>query len=114
MTDTPTPGQVCYQAYQTAYDCFIWTLPWGQLQPHFRHVWEVAAQAVLAMQDTSVHMSRDDFDHLLTCLAKQKFLHEMAGSLIWENRKQAAEIQATIDAAWRKGMALLSPKEELS
>lgn len=42
-----TPGQVCYEAYQAAYDCFIWTLPWAQLQPHFRQVWEAAAQAVL-------------------------------------------------------------------
>jgi hypothetical protein len=48
MTDAPTPGQVAYEAYQAAYDCCIWTLPWAQLQPHFRHVWDAAAQAVLA------------------------------------------------------------------
>lgn len=46
MPDHPTPGQVCYEAYQAAYACFIWTLPWHQLQPHFRRVWEAAAQAV--------------------------------------------------------------------
>jgi hypothetical protein len=48
MRNTPTPGQVCYEAYQAAYECYVWTLPWTQLQPHFRQVWEAAAQAVLA------------------------------------------------------------------
>lgn len=50
MSDTRSPGQLCYEAYQAAYDCFIWTLPWAQLQPHFRRVWDAAAQAVLAWQ----------------------------------------------------------------
>jgi hypothetical protein len=50
VSDTPTPGQIAYEAYQAAYDCFVWTLPWAQLQPHFRRVWEAAAQAVRAMQ----------------------------------------------------------------
>jgi hypothetical protein len=111
MTDTPTPGEVSYAAYWPALGAPP-PVPWAGLSAVVQAAWEAAAQAVRAWQDTCVYMSRDDFDHLLNCLANQKFLHEMAGSLIWENRKQAAEIQAAIDAAWRKGMDLLSPKED--
>jgi hypothetical protein len=61
----PTPGQICYEAYQAAYDCFIWTLPWTQLQPHFRHVWDAAAQAVLAPRLTD---QAEKMHHLLAYL----------------------------------------------
>lgn len=108
---SPTPGEVAYTAYMAVL-ALSFPMDFAALPDTYHRAWEAAAQAVRASQDTCIHMSRDDFDHLLTCLANQKFLHEMAGSLIWENRKQAAEIQATIDAAWRKGMDLLFPEED--
>lgn len=62
MMPDPTPGQCCYEAYQAAYECYVWTLPWHQLQPHFRQVWEAAAQAVLdhaAFPPLDLHLEDD-------------------------------------------------------
>lgn len=49
----------------------------------------------------SVEIERDVFEHLLNCLANQKYLHEM-------KLDQRVKMQAVIDEAWRKGMDLLA------
>lgn len=53
MTDTPTPGQVNYEAYCAVAPDVDPALPfvaWDELPPGDRHAWEAAAQAVLAWQ----------------------------------------------------------------
>lgn len=48
-----------------------------------------------------MEIERDVFEHLLNCLANQKYLHEM-------KLDQRVKMQAVIDEAWRKGMDLLA------
>lgn len=47
MPDTPTPGQVCYEAYVTARHGYAVLRPWPYLPPARRAAWEVAAQAAI-------------------------------------------------------------------
>jgi hypothetical protein len=49
MTDTPTPGQICYEVYRRAHFGTRHAVAWGyaMLEPHERDAWEAAAQAVL-------------------------------------------------------------------
>jgi hypothetical protein len=48
MTDTPTPGEIAYEAYVAS----LWQqhtmFPWRYLQAPVQTAWEAAAQAVLA------------------------------------------------------------------
>lgn len=53
----------------------------------------------------SVEIERDVFEHLLNCLANQKYVHEM-------KLDQRVKAQAVIDEAWRRGMALLQEPED--
>jgi hypothetical protein len=47
--DTPTPGQICYEAHAHVWDpAMLCTPPWRCLPPKHRAAWEAAAQAVLA------------------------------------------------------------------
>ena len=52
--DTPTPGQLCYEAFDAAYpaDRFV-RLTWDEQAPAVQAAWEAAAQAVQdrVMQD---------------------------------------------------------------
>jgi hypothetical protein len=57
MTDSPTPGQICYAAYcRCEYGPYMaradapLTWGWALLLDSERAAWEAAAQAVLAMQ----------------------------------------------------------------
>lgn len=56
------------------------------------------------MSDT-ITLSLDYFEHLLNCLANQKFLHEMNTE---DLKSVQAENQRIIDVAWNTGMSLLS------
>lgn len=47
-----------------------------------------------------MEIDRQFFEHLLNCLANQKFLHERL-------LNERVKAQAVIDAAWRRGMELL-------
>jgi len=48
MSDTPTPGQIAYEAYCATLD-HTWTKPaWRHLAPEIHRAWDAAAQAVLA------------------------------------------------------------------
>lgn len=46
MTDTPTPGQVCYDAFMAAL-ALDHPAPWHIQDPRHHAAWEAAAQAVL-------------------------------------------------------------------
>lgn len=60
-----------------------------------------------------ITIGRDYFEHLLACLANQKFIDqtpingEMLDSGKHERRKVQIEHQATIDKAWKDGMDML-------
>lgn len=56
------------------------------------------------MTQTTVVVNRDWFEHLLNCLANQKYLTEMK----FEDQKNAQEV---IDAAWVEGMTILQYDE---
>jgi hypothetical protein len=57
MIDTPTPGQLAYEAYTTAV-AHAFVAPgiterlWAHLGPAEQQCWEAAAQAVLARHNT--------------------------------------------------------------
>ena len=51
--------------------------------------------------ENCVDIERDFFEHLLNCLANQKYVHE-------QKLDARVKVQAVIDAAWRKGMDLLA------
>lgn len=54
MTDTPTPGQICYEAWRRTEPrgwLYERPLPWAQLDASTHAAWEAAAQAVRAMQE---------------------------------------------------------------
>jgi len=50
LSDTPTPGQLAYEAYNAAYDTeMVWgDHGWFALPIMTQRAWEAAAQAVLA------------------------------------------------------------------
>ena len=48
MPNTPTPGQVAYEAYQCDCGC------WQDLEPEAQQRWESVAQAVLACHDNPI------------------------------------------------------------
>lgn len=56
-------------------------------------------------------LDRDYFEHLLNCLASQKFLYHVNADGMSEGEEKVkqmqAEAQQAIDAAWRKGMDML-------
>lgn len=67
----------------------------------------------------TIAVSASFFEHLLTCLANQKFIHDVnADGMedgVDEVRKTQAENQRVIDEAYRKGWELLMqqvPREE--
>ena len=49
MPDQPTPGQLCYEAFDAAFpaDRFV-RLTWDEQAPAVQAAWEAAARAVLA------------------------------------------------------------------
>jgi hypothetical protein len=49
MSNTPTPGQICYEGYFSQVPSREWR-QWVTLFPPEQARWEAAAQAVLAMQ----------------------------------------------------------------
>lgn len=75
MPDTPTPGQVCYEAFDAAYpaDRFV-RLTWHEQAPAVQAAWEAAAQAVLALG----HPPREAWQEVLEGLEVQirKLGHE--------------------------------------
>ena len=99
----PTPGQICYEHYWPGLAQHSPSLvsdppvAWDALPPGVQAAWDAAAKAVWAGK---VVIDRDVFEHLLNCLANQKFLHEMA-----EADRYA--LQCVIDAAWVQGMDVL-------
>jgi hypothetical protein len=49
MSETPTPGQVAYEAHARAWDRDMLCTPaWACLPARHKDAWEAAAQAVLA------------------------------------------------------------------
>jgi hypothetical protein len=53
MPETPTPGEICYEAYAAL---LLQLAPWGtvdfaQLTAFHQRAWEAAAQAVLALKE---------------------------------------------------------------
>lgn len=59
----------------------------------------------------SITMSRDYFEHLLNCLANQKFIHEInADATECDYKKIQKENQTIIDKAWTDGMNMLRAK----
>lgn len=114
MPETPTPGAVAFWAYVDAVE--RQPMPpgvrhrmWARLMPDEQRAWEAAACAVPGPEHLVV--DRAFLAHLLACMANQKFLHEIQGSLDEAGRTQYQEMQATIDQAWRDGIALLHPEE---
>src|SRR5262245_62082526 len=100
MRNTTTPGQICYEAYFTALAggiCHCLSMTWGATSLAEKVAWEAAAQAV---RGSALLIARDVFEHLLHCLANQKYLHEMLPAM-------RAETQQIIDDAWQRGMDLL-------
>ncbi len=54
---------------------------------------------------TEILIDADDFEHLLNCMANQKFLP----TIPWKKKSEdEVERQNIIDRAWRKGMNKLS------
>ena len=56
--------------------------------------------------ESVVTISKNYFDHLLNCLANQKYLHEQSPA----DRKNGQEV---IDKAWRSGMFIMSLKHRI-
>ena len=55
-----------------------------------------------------MEISKDFFEHVLNCLANQKFINEInADALECDYKKIQAEIQLEIDKTWIKGMNML-------
>ena len=48
-----------------------------------------------------MEIDRDVFEHLLNCLANQKYVHEL-------RLDERVKAQSIIDAAWQQGMDLLT------
>ncbi|HJT55890.1 MAG TPA: hypothetical protein VJ761_05310 [Ktedonobacteraceae bacterium] len=69
------------------------------------------------LQHNRITLARDYFEHLLNCLANQKFIHDVnADGLedgIDEVKKTQAEMQRVIDQAWREGMDLLHDHDQV-
>jgi hypothetical protein len=65
-------------------------------------------------------LDRDYFEHLLNCLANQKFIYHVNADGLSEGEEKVkqmqSEAQQAIDDAWRKGMDMLykSTKEEVT
>lgn len=52
MSDTPTPGEICYAAYRQRLQRGPHELmPWELLARRHQHAWDAAALAVLAWED---------------------------------------------------------------
>jgi 1,2-phenylacetyl-CoA epoxidase catalytic subunit len=64
----------------------------------------------------TITLNRDYFEHLLSCLANQKFIHDVNADGLSEGeekvRQQQAEMQRVIDVAWREGMDMLYKSEK--
>ena len=50
MADTPTPGQIAYEAYYRSHP-FAECMDWTMLSHESHAAWEAAAQAVLAWKE---------------------------------------------------------------
>lgn len=53
MPDTPTPGELAFEAYWKAFKAMFGTHgddPWATIHPGTQRAWAAAAQAVLAME----------------------------------------------------------------
>jgi len=65
----------------------------------------------VSKREVTITISSRFFEHLLACLANQKFIHDVnADGLedgIDEVRRKQSEMQKTIDMAYRKGWELL-------
>lgn len=60
------------------------------------------------MNSPTITMSRDYFEHLLNCLANQKYIGDInADATECDYKKIQKENQSVIDKAWRDGMDLL-------
>ena len=58
-----------------------------------------------------ITVDRNFFEHLLNCLANQKFIHEInADALECDYKKVQKENQQAIDKAYRQGRDLLAIK----
>lgn len=56
----------------------------------------------------TITVNRDFFEHLLNCLANQKYIRDInADALECDYKSIQKENQAHIDKAWRDGMDLL-------
>lgn len=64
----------------------------------------------------TITLDRDEYEHLLNCLANQKFIHEVNADGLSEGEEKVkqmqSEAQQAIDTAWRKGMDLLHDTQE--
>lgn len=59
----------------------------------------------------TITLSRDYFEHLLLCLANQKFIHEINADATTVDYKAIQKSnQAVIDKAYHDGMSLLMKK----
>ena len=59
----------------------------------------------------TITVSANFFEHLLACLANQKFIHDVNADGLAEGvdevKRQQSEMQQTIDTAYREGWELL-------
>ena len=60
---------------------------------------------------TEIRVSVDYFEHLLNCLAQQKYIHEQESycEALRESPEKIEENQKIIDEAWRTGMDIIRP-----
>lgn len=70
MSETQTPGQLCYEAFDAAYpaDRFV-RLPWDEQAAPVQAAWEAAAQAVLRPTQTDRHAAYHERNMLVAYLA---------------------------------------------
>lgn len=64
------------------------------------------------MEPTTITLEVDFFDHLLNCMANQKYIHNMSADALGESGKEIRKIQEdnqrVIDEAYHKARELLS------
>jgi hypothetical protein len=68
------------------------------------------------MQGETITLPADFFEFLLSCLANQKFIHDVNADGLSEGidevRKQQVEMQRIIDVTYRKGWELLMQSKQ--